>query len=80
MKSPRLAVHVLYDNVIDLAETSSILQDLPWLVGMEMDLDQFVISHREKSIPLKMLRDIIRDLVLVKIRSLDEQLRVITIF
>ena len=47
---------------------------------MEMNLDQILISNRQQTVPFKIFRKIIADLILVQIMALDQQLCVITKF
>ena len=41
-----LTVHVLDNDVIDLAEASAVLKDLPGFVSMVMDLDRIPVLPR----------------------------------
>ena len=75
-----LPVHVLDHDVVDLAQRRAVFQDLPGLVGVEMNLDQILVAHRQKAVAFEMLRDVVADLILVEIVSFDQKLRVITKF
>ncbi len=80
MKSSGLTIHVFYNDVEDLTESASILKDLPRLIGMEMDLYEVLISGAYKAVAYEIIRDIITDLILVKVLSFDEKLGIITKF
>ena len=71
-----LELHVLHHDVVDLAQRGAVFQDFPGLVGVEVDLDQLVIAHSKEAVALKVLGDVVEDLVLVQVVALDQQLRV----
>jgi hypothetical protein len=75
-----LTLHILDDDVVDLAEGAAVFQNFPGLVGMEMDLDEILVAHCQKAVALEVLGEIISDVVLVQVFAFDEELRVITIF
>ena len=80
MQSSCLAVHVFYHDIIDLPEGSAVFQHLPGLVGMKMDLDQFLITHGQQTIAVKVVSKILTDLILVQILAFEQQLRILSVF
>ena len=75
-----LAVHILHNDIIDLAQAPAVFQDLPGLVGMEMDLDQILIAYCQQAVTFEMLGDIIKNLILVQVLAFDQQLCIISEF
>ena len=61
---------------MDLAQGRAVLENLPGLVGVEVNLDQLVIAHSEEAVALKMLGDVVEDFVLVQVVAFDQQLGV----
>ena len=78
-QAPCLPVHVLHYNIMDFPQGRAVLQYFPWLVCMKMNLNQFLVSHCQQAVALKILSKIIADHIFVQILSLDQQLRVILI-
>ena len=75
-----LAVHILHNDIIDLAQAPAVFQDLPGLIGMEMDLDQILIAYCQQAVAFEMLGDIIKDLIFVQVLAFDQQLCIISEF
>ena len=48
LQSLLLAFHVLHDDVVDLTQAGAVFQHLPGLVGVEVDLDQFIIADSQQ--------------------------------
>ena len=73
--------HILHNDIVDFADSIAVFQNLPRLVGVEMDLDEILISSRNETVSLEMLCDIFCDLILIQIlvSSVDEQLRIVTV-
>ena len=72
MKSGWLSDHVLDHDIVDLAYGIAVFKHLPGLVGMEMDLDEILVSGGDQAVALKMLGDVIpmstavRDILLIQ--------------
>ena len=64
---PVTAVHILDDNVENLAEGRAVLQHLPGLVCMEMDLDQFLVSDGNQAVAVKMFPEVGVDCLFVEV-------------
>ena len=76
-----LSVHVLHDDVIDLADRGAVLQNLPGFVGMIVDLDRVPVSaDGQKAVALEVFYKVIIDLVFIKVISVDQKLCVISEF
>ena len=59
LQTSALPVHVLYDDVIDLAERSSVFQNEPGLISVEVDLDRIPVSaDSQKAVALEVLDDV----------------------
>lgn len=69
-----LTLHVLYDDVVDLADGLSVFQNQPWFVCMEVDLDQCVITDNQQAVALEVFRDVVIDDILVQVMSLNQKL------
>ena len=52
LQAPGLAVHILDHDVVDFAQGGAVFQRFPGLVGVEMDLDQFVVAHHQQAVAL----------------------------
>ena len=71
LQAAGLAVHVLNYDIIDLAEAGAVFQNLPGLICMKMDLDEFFVANCQKTITGKMFCEVVADNILVQISSLD---------
>ena len=80
LEAPRLPVHVLDHNVVDLAEAAAVFKHFPGLVRVEMDLDRLFVADGEQAVALEIFREVFRDLVLVEVFAIDEELRVVSEF
>ena len=81
MKTIGLANHVLDNNIINLSQCIAILQHLPGFIGMEMNLNKILITGCNQTVSFKMLCDVIRNLILVKILipAINKELSIITV-
>lgn len=59
--------HILDHDVINFSDRIAVFQNFPRLIRVEMNLDQILISSRNQAVSLKIFRDVICDLILVKI-------------
>ena len=59
--------HILDHDVINFSNRIAVFQNFPRLIRVEMNLDQILISSRNQTVSLKIFRDVICDLILVKI-------------
>ena len=75
-----LALHVLDDDVENVAERGAVFEHPPRNVGVEVDLNQALITDREQAVAGDVLRDVVVDGVLIEVVAFDEELRVIDIF
>ena len=80
VKASCLAVHVLNHNVKDLAQGPAVLQNLPWLVGMIVDLDQFLITDGQQAVTLEVFYKVVVDFVLIQVSALDQELCIVSVF
>ena len=76
----RLSIHIFDDDVADFAQSGTIFQDIPRLIGVKMYFDEFAISNRYQTITPKIFHKILSDFVLIQPFSLDEQLCIISKF
>ena len=75
LQASALPVHILYNDVIDLADRGAVLQDQPRLVGMEVDLDRISVStYCQQAVALEVLDNIIKNLIFIKIIAIDQKL------
>ncbi len=44
--------HIINGNLREVAQLTAELQDLPWLVGMDVHLRHMFITHHDQGIPL----------------------------
>ena len=75
-----LAIHIFNDDIVDFAERRAVFQHLPRLVGMIVNFNHIFVADGNQTVALKVIHKVIVNLVLIKIVSVDEQLRVIAIF
>ena len=54
---------------MNVSEGCTVFQYFPWLVCMEMDLDQIFVAYGQKAVTFKVLNDVIKDLIFIKIMS-----------
>ncbi len=80
LQAPGLAIHVLHHDVEDLAQGGAVLQHLPGLVGVVVDLDLLLVPHRQQAFSPEMRQEVVVYLVLVQILPFDEQLGVVAKF
>ena len=50
LQTVSLTLHVLDDDIVDVAQRSAVFQHLPGFIGMEMDLDQILVAHWKCSV------------------------------
>ena len=79
-QAPGLPVHILNHNIKNFAKAGAVFQNLPRLVGVEVDFYQFVVAHRQQTIAGKVAGKIFIDGVLVQIFALNQQLGVVSKF
>lgn len=66
VQSARLTIHVLDHDVVDLTEGSTVFQNLPRLIGVEVNLNQLLVTYGQQTVALKMAGEIGVDGVLVE--------------
>ena len=59
-----LTLHVLNDDVVNLAQARAVFEYLPGLVGVKVELDQVLVPHRQQAVAGDVLRDIVVNVVL----------------
>lgn len=67
VQSARLTIHVLDHDVVDLTEGSTVFQNLPRLIGVEVNLNQLIVAYGQQAVALKMAGEIGVDGVLVEV-------------
>ncbi len=60
-QAPGLPVHILNHNIKNFAKAGAVFQNLPRLVGVEVDFYQFVVAHRQQAITSKVAGKIFID-------------------
>lgn len=80
LQPPGLPIHILNNNVENLALAGAVFQNLPRLVGVEVDFYQFAVAHRQQAVTSKVAGKIFIDGVLVQIFALNQQLGVVSKF
>ena len=75
-----LTLHILNDNLLNVAEAVAIFQDFPRGVCVEVEFDKFVIADHQKTISFNVFRDIISDLLIREAFSFNQKLGVKFIF
>ena len=66
-----LSVHIFYNNIIDFSERSTILQNLPGLIGMKMNLDQLFISYCQQAITFEMFCNVVINFIFIQIGTFN---------
>ena len=75
-----LALHVVDDDVVNVAQARAVFEHLPGRVRVEVDLDEVLIADGQQAVARDILLDIVMNGVLVEAVSFDEQLGVKTEF
>ena len=72
--SIRLTDHIFHNDIKDFSNRIAILQYLPRLIRMEMNLHQIFITGCDQAVAFKMLCNIICDVIFIQIfvSSLDQ--------
>ncbi len=73
LQSVFLSLHILYHDIEKIPLRGGVLQHLPGLVGVEVDLNQVLVPHRQQAVAGDVLRNIVVDVVLREVFPLDQQ-------
>ena len=79
LKSAGLPVHILDNDIIDFSQRGAILQHLPGLIRMIVDLDHILITDGQQAVPVKIVYEIIIDFILIKVFAVNEELCIIPV-
>lgn len=66
LQSLRLTNHILHNNIKNFSDRITIFQYFPRFICMEMNLYQIFISCCNQAVSLKMLCNVIRNLILIQ--------------
>src|SRR5574344_508087 len=78
LKTSGLSIHILNYDIIYLSYRCAIFKYLPWFICMKMNLYRIVIAYRDTAVSLEVFRDVISDIIFIKILAIDKKLCIVS--
>ena len=71
LKPSGLALHILYHNVINFTERSTVAQNIPRLIGMIVNFNKCIVTYCKQAVPLKIGAEIVVYCILIQAFSVN---------